>query len=105
MAFITAISNAGERIVAEALMRMGYQTNVDTKPPDSTDMEATNEGKKILIQVNTTVMPGTPSPLSSEEERTLRARATRLGCEPWEAKVQVDTSLHLVGKIEWRNLA
>jgi hypothetical protein len=101
----TEIGSAGERIVANALMDMRYQTNVDTRLPGSTDIEAIQNGRKLLVQVKAAVWPSTPSSLSSEEKNNTESRATRLGCEPWEAKVQLDTSLRVVGNIEWRNLA
>ena len=69
---------------------MGYQTNVDTRLPGSTDIEAIQNGRKILVQVKAAVLPSAPAPLSSEEERNIRHRATYIGGEPWEAKVQLD---------------
>jgi hypothetical protein len=105
MATTTQIGNVGESLAAPALMDMGYQTNVDTRLPGSTDIEAIQNGRKLLVQVTATVWPSTPSSLSSEEENNIKSRATRLGCEPWEARVQLDTSLRVVGNIEWHNLA
>lgn len=99
------IDSIGERIAASALVGMGYQTNVDARQPGSTEIEAIQNDRKLLVQVKTAVVPDTPSQLSSEEERNIKSRATKLGCEPYEAKVQLDDWFRLVGKIEWRNLA
>jgi hypothetical protein len=105
MATTTQIGNVGESFVATALMDMGYQTNLDTRLPGSTDIEAIQNGRKLLVQVKAEVLPGTPASLSPEEERNIKFRATNLGCEPWEAKVQLDISLRVVGNIEWRKIA
>lgn len=105
MATTTQIGNVGESFVATALMDMGYQTNLDTRLPGSTDIEAIQNGRKLLVQVKAEVLPGTPASLSSEEERNIKSRAINLGCEPWEAKVHLDISLRVVGNIEWRKIA
>ena len=50
------------------------------------------------------MQPNEPSSLSSDEERNIKSRASALGYEPWEVKVQLDESLQLVDKIKWRHL-
>ena len=98
------VGQAGEEIVALALVEKGYRTNVDTKGPGSTDIEALGANATLLVQVKTALFPATPAGLSSNEERNIKSRASRLGFEAWEARLQVNQGLHLVGAIGWRRV-
>jgi Holliday junction resolvase len=98
------IGNAGERLVARALAGDGYRTNVDTRGPGSTDIEALKPDRSLLIQVKTAIYPNSPANLSADELRNIRARATRLGREAWAAGVQLDRNLAPVGNIAWQQL-
>jgi hypothetical protein len=42
------IGQAGERIVARALAQKNWQTNIDTKAPGSTDIEARGSNGGLL---------------------------------------------------------
>lgn len=99
------IGQAGERFVARELAAKGYWTNVDTKAPGSTDVEALGTNVSLRVQVKTAVSPNSPAALSTEEERNIKALAARNGSEAWEARVQVDPKLNLVGAIGWRKLS
>jgi hypothetical protein len=101
----TAIGQAGERAVALELMAMGYITNVDTRSPGSTDIEAIGLTANLLVQVKSAVAPNFPADLSNEEQGKIRLRAALLGWEPWSAKVQLDPWLNKVGNIIWRKLS
>jgi len=92
----------GEQIVATELEAQGYATNFLTKPGDSIGIEAKKAGSKLLVQVKVFAGRVPPAVLTSEEQKNLRLRAMRFGFEPWEAGVQLDEDLHLVGKIQWR---
>ena len=98
------IGQVGERIVAHELATKGYRTNIDTKAPGSTDIEARGTNAGLLVQVKTATSPNSPPAISGDEERNIKSRAIRLGFEAWEAKVQVDARLNLVGAIGWRKL-
>ncbi len=104
MATQVEIGQAGERIVAEWLSKKGYHTDIDTRAPGSTDIEARGRTKSLLVQVKAAVQPNKPVSLSSEEERNITSRATRLGYGAYEAEVQIDDKLQLVGEIQWRDL-
>jgi len=104
MATQVEIGSAGERIAAAALQQKGYKTNVDTKAPGSTDIEARGTGNSILVQVKAAVSPNAPTSISSDEERNIKSRASKLGWGAYEAKVQLDGRLQLVGDIQWRKL-
>jgi hypothetical protein len=100
----TAIGQAGEHIVARDLVAKGYWTNIDTKSPGATDIEAHGSTTNLLVQVKSAVAPNFPADLSSEEEGRIRLRATLLGWEAWSARVQLDSWLNRVGDIIWRKL-
>jgi len=104
MATQAEVGRAGEHAAARVLGDKGYQTNIDTKAPGSTDIEARGTNVSLLVQVKTAMTPGLPAGISEDEERNIKSRAARLGWEAWEAKVQVDSRLALVGQITWRKL-
>lgn len=105
MATSTDIGRIGEQIVAQELKEKGYQTNVDTKQAGATDIEAEAPTNKLLVQVRTAVLPSLPASLSALEGTELKARASQLGLQAWEAKVQLDFTLKQIGKIQWRQIA
>jgi Holliday junction resolvase-like predicted endonuclease len=98
------VGNAGERIAARELVAKGYRTNIDTKAAGSTDIEARGTSINLLVQVKTAMTPNAPSGLSSDEERNIKARASGLGWQAWEARVQIDSRLAPVGTVVWRQL-
>jgi hypothetical protein len=98
------IGDAGERIVSRSLGAKGWATNIDTKLPGSTDIEARGTNAGLLIQVKTAIAPRVPPRLSGDEERNVKARAIRLRWDAYEARVQVDMCLRLIGDIGWRKL-
>lgn len=99
------IGQAGEHIVVQWLRDRGYSIdNWDTRAPGSTDIEAHHSTAKILVQVKSAVHPNEPSTLSSDEERNIKSRATRIGAIAYEARVQLNSNLQLIGEIKWRKL-
>ena len=98
------IGSAGEKIVNSWLVRKGYKTNLDTRQPGSTDIEAGSPKTSLLVQVKTAMSPSTLADLSSDEVRNIKSRATRIGYQAWQAKVTVDSDLRLIGKIQWKRL-
>lgn len=95
------IGRAGEEVVKGLLVSKGWKiTSHDTKGPGSTDLEAKAGGAQILVQVKTAVPPSNPSSLSSEEERNIKSRATRIGAGAYEARVWLTQPV----KVEWRHL-
>jgi len=98
------IGQAGEHIVARELAAKGYRTNVDTRAPGSTDIEARSQQANLLVQVKTAMSPGTPAAMSTDEERNIKSRAQRLRFQAWEARVQIGSRLNQVGETSWRKL-
>lgn len=98
------IGQAGERIVNQWLRNNGYSTNLDTRLPGSTDIEANGTKASLLVQVKSSVQPSEAASLSADEEKNIKSRATNLRREAWEARVQLDVRLQLVGEIMWRKL-
>jgi Holliday junction resolvase-like predicted endonuclease len=95
---------AGERAAVSWLEDKGFTIlKWDTRSPGSTDIEA-ESGKHLLVQVRTAVQPEDPPSLTSEEEDDIKSRAADKEAEAWEARVQLDSNLHLLGKIKWRKL-
>jgi len=99
------IGNTAERLVAHWLREFGYFSNINTKAPGATDIEARGNTRSLLVQVKAALHPSVPDSLSPDEVRDLTSRAARLGVEPWEARVQLDQQLRQVGEIQWRKLA
>ena len=98
------IGAAGEKIVSAALTNLGYSCYRNTQQPGSTDIEARGQTKTLLVQVKTSLYPDHPADLSGEERRNITSRATRLGYEAWQAKVQINDDEELVGEIKWLKL-
>lgn len=106
MATPIEIGQAGERIVVQWLRNYRFTIQGwDTQSPGSTDIEAESSKAHILVQVKSAADPNEPPSLSSDEERNIKSRATRIGAEAWEAQVQLNASLQLVGEIQWRKLS
>jgi hypothetical protein len=104
MATTTDEGAIGERIVAQWLFSKKYSVKVNTNLPGSTDIQATSNKVNLLVQVKTAVFPNVPASLSAEEKGSIKSRAARLSYEAWEAKVQLDADLDLVGNIIWQKL-
>ena len=94
------IGTIGENHAARWLVARGYKTNVNTKLPGSTDIEADGQ-EKILVQVKTAVHPMQPSMPSSDEIRNIKSRATKLGRTAYVALVLIDGQGNLIGDITW----
>jgi hypothetical protein len=105
MTTTVTIGTVAERRVAYWLEEYGYSTNIDTKDPSSTEIEARGNAKSLLVQVKSAVQPDKPDTLSADEVRSLTERAARRGLEAWEARVQLDQQLRQVGEIQWRKLS
>ena len=100
------IGRAGEAAVVSKISANGYTvTKWDTKAPGSTDIEAVGGAMKLLIQVKTSVAPGVPDSLSSDELRDIKSRATKIGALAYEANVTLREADLAVADIAWRKLA
>jgi hypothetical protein len=99
------IGTIGEKLVAAHLQKKGFSTNIDTKGPGATDIEAIASNKTILVQVKTGVAPNEPVKISSEEEAAIKRRAVqKTNCEAWEALVSLKEDYSLKNEIVWRKL-
>jgi hypothetical protein len=98
------IGTKGEHIVSHWLTEKGYRTHLIAKGPDVTGIEAQGHVGKLLIQVRSAVLPDLPKSLSNYDEHRVKSQASELGYIPWEAKVQLDDDLRIIGKIKWRKL-
>ena len=100
----TGIGRAGEGYVVDWLKAEKYSIKWNTQTPGVTDIEAQTSSKRLLVQVKTALYPNDPDRLSTEEEKTITARAARLGAQAWEARVQVGSKLELIGNVQWRKI-
>lgn len=102
----TAVGSVGERHATAVLVARGFACNTDTRQPGATDIEAVHRSGHpgLLVQVKTAVAPNLPSGLSAQEERSIKARASRLAREAWLAQVQIDAHGDLVGLVSWTKL-
>jgi len=99
------IGHAGEQFAVQALKREGWTVDVwNTQAPGSTDIEAHSGSSKILVQVKSAIPPNEPSGLSSDEERNIKSRATRINAKAYEARVYLNSNLTLKSEIKWRTL-
>ena len=98
------IARAGERHAVDWLRAEGYSIKWKTQTHGSTDIEAQSSSKRLLVQVKTAVYPTDADRLSAEEEEGITSRAERLGAQAWEARVQVSSSLDLIGNVLWRRI-
>ena len=97
------VGRAGEAVIVKELQAKGYTIiRWDTQSPGSSDIEA-NTGTHLLVQVKSAVSPNVAASLSSDEERNIKSRATRIGAQAWEARVQLDSGLRN-GTVSWRHL-
>ena len=93
---------AGERAVVTWLENKGFViVKWDTRSPGLVEIEAKSK-KPLLVKVRTAVHPEDPPSMSDDEEREIKSRAAKIGGEAWEAKVQLNPNLKLLGKIKWR---
>ena len=102
------MARVGEGIVLCELLGKGFailKWNTPEQLPDSGDIEVTEPITKnrMLIRVKSAVEPNVPDSLSNDEEENLKSRATKMGIEAWEAKVQLNSSLQ-DGTVSWRRL-
>jgi hypothetical protein len=104
MSTTVEIGDVGERLVSRWLAEHGYSPKIDTRGPGSTDIEARGNKTSLLVQVKTTLAPAEPHSMTPDEEKGIKARAARLGCQAWEARVQVNQQMQQVGEIRWRKL-
>ncbi len=98
------VTLAGERAVVTWLEEKGFTVvKWDSRAPGSADIEAKSV-KHLVVRVRTSVHPEDPPSLTSDDEKSIISRAAKIEAEAWEAKVQLDSNLHLLGKIRWRKL-
>jgi len=98
------VTLAGERAVVTWLEEKGFTVvKWDSRAPGSADIEAKSV-KHLVVRVRTSVHPEDPPSLTSDDEKNIISRAAKIEAEAWEAKVQLDSNLHLLGKIRWRKL-
>ena len=105
---VSDFRRVGEGIALRDLMDKGFtilKWNTPEQLPDSGDLEAIEavSRRHILVRVKSAVKPDVPTGLSSDEEGTLKSRASKASAEAWEAKVQLDASLQQ-GTVLWRRL-
>ncbi len=98
------IGGYGERAVEAGLVADGWVCRRNTQLPGSTDIEAGKDGRRILVQVKTGMIPNAPPAMSGDEVRNIKSRATKLAREPWLAKVQINSLGQRVGPIRWEYL-
>ena len=99
------IGNAGESLVSQDLKQRGY-TNIvqDTFQPGAVDVKADHTKGNVLIQVKTSVSPGQPADLSTEEKTKIKQRALNNKRTAYSAQLQINNSKQLVGQIKYTPL-
>jgi len=98
---------AGERSVVTWLEEKGFTVvkwHAESPGPRNIEAKSGSAQVHLLVQVRTSVQPEDPPSLTSSEEEDIKSRATQIGAEAWEARVQLDSNLQLLGKIKWRKL-
>jgi len=85
------LGRIGENAVANLLRAEGWTINEqNTQGAGSTDIDASKDGKRILVQVKTSVAPNQPGTLDSQELRNIKSRAARTGATAYLGQVQLD---------------
>lgn len=93
-----------EACVAAGLRKLGFTiVQPGARSTGAKVIEAWKARQRIVVRVSTTVSPSKPQPLTIEDEKELRRRATRTGGQAWEARVLLGADLELV-QLEWRPL-
>ena len=88
------IGKKGEEVVVKDLISKDITIDKhDTKAPGATDIEASNDETKFLIQVKSAKLPRNPGNMSSKDLQRIKSRATRINALPYLAKVQLDANL------------
>jgi hypothetical protein len=100
----TEIGAAGEKIVNAWLLQNGYNTDLDTRQPGSTNIQAVSQKASLLVQIKSSVAPNVPADLSTDEMRNIKARTLPIGFQAWQVKVTIDSQLRLIGSIQWNHL-
>ncbi len=98
------IQAIAEEYVARVLERDGFKTNMNRRSSTDEDIEALGPKGKLLIRVCTAVEPEVPQALIHAQQTTLIDRARRIGYTPFEATLQLDSTLRPAGTITWRLL-
>jgi hypothetical protein len=98
------VEEVAEACVVAALRRMHFSiVQRHVKQPGPARIEAWMGRQRVLVQVNTTVSPAEPHPLTSAEEQSLRRWAARAGGQPWEARLFLGPDLEVL-RLDWRPL-
>ena len=93
-----------EACAVAGLRKLGFTIVAPgARSPAAALIEAWKARQRVVVRVNTTVFPSKPQPLTIEQEKELRRRATRTGGQAWEAQVLLGADLELV-QLEWRPL-
>jgi hypothetical protein len=104
MATPSQVGAAGDRLVTSDLRRKGYRVRPHASASGYTPLEAQAHPARIVVQVKAAEYPEEPPYLSRVEEATIKAMASEMSAEAWEARVQVDDRLRLTRSIGWRKL-
>lgn len=98
------VEGLAEARVIDALRKLGFTiVRSGARSPVAELIEAWKARQRVVVRVSTTVSPSKPQPLTIEDEKELRRRATRTGGQAWEARVLLGADLELV-QLEWRPL-
>ena len=98
------IQQAGEKIVIDWLTQNGYKMNPHSKFSHLGYIEATGKERVLLVLVKSAVHPAKPGSLLDTEVRGVLFHAHNYGYSPYEARVEIDKNLKLIGTIKWRHL-
>lgn len=93
-----------ETYVAAGLRDLGFTIiRAGARAPVGEFIEAWKARRRVVVRVNSTVLPEDPRALTPDAEQELRSRAKRTGGQPWEARVLLSADLELV-RLNWRPL-
>ncbi len=100
----TDLGAVGEQHVTAILSALGYSCRLQTERHRSASIMATGPAN-LLVQVKTSLYPSLPADLTCDELRDIAARAARIGCQAWFAKLRINSIGAPVGEVIWGRVA
>jgi hypothetical protein len=99
------IERIAQMEVMNSLREVGWQMPPESQPQDLPKVIAANaNGKRILVQVRTSVAPDKPPDLTDPYLERLMTRGRMEHSECYQARLQLSSDLKMIGRIEWKRV-